>query len=115
MCLTLSAICVVVMSVAIFVETYFIYLVIAGGLILLGLVGVLVWNISIQKRAFKEVVETVEIAQENLPEEARNKLFGGNGETGIMKGLQNQNTMNLVQKQKQKMSNLWHYAKANKN
>ena len=49
-----------------------------------------------------------------MPEERRIKLFGGQGETGIMDGIQSRNTMYLVQKEKKKMSNLWTYAKVNK-
>ena len=114
LCLTLSAVCIVIMSIAIFVETYFIFLVIGGGIILAGLVGLTGYQIYLQKKAFKEVVDTVEVTQDNLPEEVKKKLFGGVGETGIMDGLQSKSTMNLVQKEKNKMSNLWYYAKINK-
>jgi hypothetical protein len=111
MCLTLAAVCIVVMSIAIFVEAYFMYLVIGGGIILVALVGFMIYNIYVQKKAFKEVVDTVEITQENLPDEKRSKLFGGKGQTGIMDGIQSKSTMDLVQKEKGKMSNLWMYAK----
>ena len=113
MCLTLSAVCIVIMSIAIFVETYFIYLVIGGGIILACLVALMIYQIYVQKKAFKEVVNTVEIAQENLSEDAKTKLFGGKGQTGIMDALQSKNTMDLVQKEKNKMSDLWTYAKVN--
>lgn len=113
MCLTLAAVCIVVMSIAIFVETYFIYLVIGGGVILLGLVGVLAWNIIIQKRAFKEVVDTVEITKENLSLEKKEELFGKNGQTGIMDSIQSHSTIDIVKKEKSKMSSLWSYAKTN--
>lgn len=109
--LTLSATCIVIMSIAIFVETYFLYLAIGGGVILLGLVGVLIYNIIIQKRAFSEVVNTVEIAKDNLSEENRNKLFGGKNETGIMDSIQRKSTMEEVKKEKNKISILWKYAK----
>ena len=49
--------CIVVMSIAIFVEAYFVYVVIGGGIILAALVGVFVYNIIIQKRA-KQYVKT---------------------------------------------------------
>lgn len=116
MCLTLSAVCIVVMSVAIFVETYFIYLVIFGGLILLGLVVAIIWNIIIQKRAFKEVVNTVEVVQDNMSEETKNILFGGKDRTGIMDSIQSPETMKLVKREKSKINSLWLYAKSrNKN
>ena len=109
-----AAACALILTISIFVEAYFAYLALIGGVILVGLVGVLIWNVVVQKRAFKEVVNTVEITQDNLPEERRIKLFGGQGETGIMDGIQSRNTMYLVQKEKKKMSNLWTYAKVNK-
>lgn len=111
MCLTLSAVCIVIMSIAIFVETYFIYLVIGGGIILLGLVGFLIWNIIIQKRAFKEVVDTVEITKNNLSLEKKAELFGKDGQTGIMDSIQSPSTISKVKEEKAKMSNLWGYAK----
>ena len=106
--------CALILTISIFVEAYFAYLALIGGIILVGLIGVLIWNVIVQKRAFREVVDTVEIAQDNLPEERRLKLFGGQGETGIMDGIQSKNTMYLVQKEKKKMSHLWSYAKVNK-
>jgi len=106
--------CALILTISIFVEAYFAYLALIGGIILVGLVGVLIWNVIVQKRAFREVVDTVEITQDNLPEERRLKLFGGQGETGIMDGIQSKNTMYLVQKEKKKMSHLWSYAKVNK-
>ena len=48
MCLTLSAVCIVIMSIAIFVESYFVYLAIGGGLILASLVGLMIYNIYVQ-------------------------------------------------------------------
>lgn len=110
-CLTLSAVCIVVMSVAIFVETCFIYLVIGGGVILAALIGLIIYNIVIQKKAFREVINTVEIAQDNMTIGSREELFGGRGETGIMDSIQSKNTMALIKKEKNKMSNLWSYAK----
>jgi hypothetical protein len=114
MCLTLAGVCIVVMSIAIFVETYFIYLVIGGGIILLGLVGFVIYNIIIQKRAFKEVVDTVEVAQSQMSDSARTRLFGGEEETGVMDTIQSPSTMELVKKEKAKMSNLWSFSKRKK-
>jgi hypothetical protein len=106
--------CALILAISIFVEAYFAYLALIGGVILLGLIGVLIWNVIVQKRAFKEVVDTVEITQDSLSDDAKLKLFGGQGQTGIMDGVQSRETMNMVQKQKNKMSNLWYYAKVNK-
>jgi ABC-type multidrug transport system fused ATPase/permease subunit len=117
MCLTLSAVCIVVMSMAIFIEAYFVYLAIGGGVILLALLGLLIYNVVSERmkaaKAIKEIVDTVEVTQEHLSDDDRIKLFGGRGKTGIMDGLQSKSTMELIQKQKNKLSNLWIYAKAN--
>ena len=117
MCLTLSAVCIVIMSMAIFIEAYFVYLAIGGGIILLALLGLLIYNVVSEKmkaaKAIKEIVDTVEVTQEHLSDDDKIKLFGGRGQTGIMDGLQSKSTMDLVQKSKNKMSNLWMYAKIN--
>jgi hypothetical protein len=117
MCLTLSAVCIVIMSMAIFIEAYFVYLAIGGGIILLALLGLLIYNVVSERmksaKAIKEIVDTVEITQEHLSDDDRIKLFGGRGKTGIMDGLQSKSTMELIQKEKSKMSNLWMYAKVN--
>jgi len=112
--LTGSAICIVICSISIFIQTYFIYVVIAGGFILLGLISLLVYNIIIKNKAFREVINTVEVTQDNLSLEDREKLFGGKGETGIMDTIQSRSTMNLIKKEKSRMSNLWEYAKNKK-
>ena len=109
--LTGAAICAVVCAISIFVQTYFIYVAIAGGLILLGLIGALVYQVIVKNKAFKEVVETVEVVQDNMPESTKTKLFGGAGETGIMDTIQSPSTMELVRKEKSKMDKLWSYAK----
>lgn len=110
-----AVMCATVLVIAIFVEKYFAYLAIVGGGIIIGLVGILIYNIIIRKRAFKEVVNTVEVAQDNMEEGTRDKIFGGKEETGIMDGIQSKSTMVLVKKEKNKMSNLWSYAKNKKN
>lgn len=110
-----AAACVVVMAMAIFVEAYFAYLAIFGGVIVIGLIGVVGYNMWVQKKALKECVDTVEVAKDNLAPETRNKLFGGNNETGIMDSIQSKTTMDLVKKAKIKISTgLWNYAKVHK-
>jgi len=111
MCLTLAGVCIVIMSIAIFVEAAFIYLVIGGGLILVSLVGFTIYNIFIQQKAFKEVVNTVEVAQDNMDPEVKERLFGADGETGVMDTIQSPETMELIKKEKSKMAGLWSYAK----
>lgn len=108
--LTLSAAAIVIMSVAIFVETYFIVVVIFGGIVLIGLIGALVYNIIIQKKAFSQVVETVEVAKTGLSSDKKIELFGDTGKTGIMDSVQSPETIKMVKKEKAKMS-LWNSVK----
>jgi len=108
--LTLSLVCIVVMSIAIFVSTYLIYIIIFGGIILIALIGLLVYNIIAQKKAFSQVVETVEIVKTGLSTDKKEELFGKDGQTGIMDSIQNPTTINLVKKEKSKML-LWNTMK----
>ncbi len=103
--------CAVVMAVAIFVKTYFMYLAIFGGVIIVALIGGLVYTVIIRKRAFKQVVDTVEVVKDNMPAETKTKLFGGEGETGIMDTIQTNATMKLIKAEKAKIGKLWDYAK----
>jgi len=114
MCLTLSAICIVILSLAIFLETFFIYFAIGGGCILAALVGFMIYNIYIKNRAFSEVINTVELTKEALPLSKKVELFGENGQTGAMDTIQSPKTMQMVSKEKSKMSSLWKYAKNKK-
>lgn len=103
--------CGLVMIIAIAVNKFILYLAIGGGILLLLMAGILLYNIYVKNKAFSEVVETVEIAQENMSEEARNKIFGGEGEQGVMKKVQSKETIDLVHKEKNKMGSLWNYVK----
>ena len=103
--------CGVVLIIAIFVNKYIVYLAIGGGVLLLIMAGLLLYNIYIKNKAFKEVVDTVEVAQDNMTEENIDKIFGKNGQTGIMDSIQSKSTMELVKKEKTKMASLWSYAK----
>ena len=85
-------------------------IIIFGGIVLIGLIGSLGWNIIVQKKAFSQVVNTVEVAKSALPVEKKTELFGGEGQTGIMDSIQNLSTMALVKKEKSKMS-LWNSMK----
>ena len=108
--------CGLVLIITIFVDKYIAYLAIAGGIILLLMVGILIYNIYIKNKAFKEIVKTVEITQDNLEESVRDKIFGKeDGENGLMRKIQSPSTEKLVKKEKSKIDNLWEYAKIYKN
>ena len=109
-----AACCGVILAIAVFVETYFVYLAIGGGVILAGLVGLVIYRIWMQKKALKETVDTVEVVKDNLSDETRTMLFGGEGETGIMDSIQSKTTIGLIKKEKEKIAKLWNYARVHK-
>ncbi len=106
--------CGLVLIIAIFVNMYIVWLAIGGGVLLLVMVAWLLYNIYIKNKAFSEVVETVEVAKTGLSSDKKAELFGGKDQTGIMDRMQSKSTMDLVSKEKSKMSNLWKYAKNKK-
>ncbi len=110
-----SGACGLILVLAIFVQKYMAYLAIGGGILLLLMVGVLIYNIYIKNKALSEIVRTVEVTQDNLEESVRDKLFGKeDGENGLMRKIQSPSTEKLVKKEKSKIDTLWEYAKNNK-
>ena len=105
--------CILVLTLASFVQVYFTYLAILGGCLLFLLLIGLIWNIIVQRKAFSQVVETVEVAKTGLSEDKKEELFGKNGQTGIMDSIQNPATIKMVSKEKKKMS-LWNSIKNKK-
>lgn len=106
--------CGIVLVIAIFVDMYIAWLAIGGGVLLLAMVGWLLYNIYVKNKAFKEVVNTVEVVQDNIPSETKDMLFGAKDKTGIMDSIQSPSTMDLVKKEKSKIDTLWLYAKNKK-
>jgi len=112
--ITGAAACGVVLVVAIAIETYFVYFAIAGGVLLIGVVGFLIYNVWVQRKALNEVVDTVEVTKDNLASDVKEKIFGAGDDNGIMKKIQSPSTMRIVKQTKSKLPNLWEYAKENK-
>lgn len=106
-----SAVCAVICAVAAFVDTYFVYMAIGGGIFLAACLGLAAWHIYIRQKALRECIETVEVAQDNLDPAKKEQLFGKDGEAGMMASIQSKSTMDLVKDFKGQMSNLWYYAK----
>ena len=105
--------CILILALASFVQAYFIYLAIIGGCLLLLLLIGLIWNIIVQKKAFSQIVETVEVAKTGLSVNKKEELFGKNGQTGIMDSIQSPETIKMVSKEKKKML-LWNSMKNKK-
>ncbi len=102
--------CGLVLIIAIFVNMYIVWLAIAGGVLLLLMVGWLLYNIYIKNKAFSEVVSTVEVTKTGLTLDKKAELFGKDGEIGLMNKIQSTSTIDLIKKEKAKMS-LWNSVK----
>lgn len=109
-----AAACGLILIVAIAVETYLIYFAIAGGILLVGVVGLLIYDAWTKRKALKEVVDTVEITRDNLTPEVKDKIFGAGDDNGLMKRIQSPSTIRIVERTKNRIPNLWIYAKENK-
>jgi hypothetical protein len=109
-----AAACGVILVVAIAIEAYFIYFAIAGGILLIGVIGILIYDAWEKRKALKEVVDTVEVTKDNLLPEVKEKLFGAGDDNGLMKKIQSSSTMRIVKNTKKKLPNLWDYARENK-
>ena len=103
--------CGMVLIIAIFVNMYIVWLAIGGGVLLLLMVGWLLYNIYIKNKAFKEIVETVEIAKNELSPESKIKIFGEKPKEGYAKKIQSSATESEVKKVKNKIPELWKYNK----
>jgi hypothetical protein len=100
-----------VLVISIALQKFFLYFALAGAGLLLMIIVILIYNVWIKNRAFTEVVNTVEVTQDKLAETDKKELFGGVGENGLMDKIQSKTTMDMVKKEKVKMSRLWDYAK----
>ncbi len=105
--------CGLVLVIAIFVDMYISWLAISGGILLIVMVGWLLYNIYIKNKAFKEIVDTVEVTKTGLTSDKKEEIFGKDGEIGLMNKIQSPSTINLVKKEKSKMS-LWNSMKNKK-
>ena len=94
--------CGLVLMIAIFVDKYITYLAIGGGVLLLIMAGILVYNIYIKNKAFSEVVSTVEITKQELSPESKIKIFGEKKKIGETKKIQSPSTEVEIKKIKLK-------------
>ena len=83
--LTGAAACIIIMTLAIAVGQYMMYIAIAGGIIVIGTLGVLAYQLFVQRRAISDNVWTQEVAKRNMPVDIREKIYGigkGKGQAG---------------------------------
>jgi len=87
--LTGSAICLVIMSISLFIQLYYIYIVIIGGLILVSLIVLIIYNVIAKNKAFKEVVQSFEVVK------------NGSDYKEKVNNIQSRKTIELVDKERQ--------------
>ena len=97
--------------VAITISKMAAYLAIAGAIILLLIMGFILWQLFVNRKTIFELVETVEVAKDNMPEDAKTKVFGDNKNPGLADKLQSTATKAVVKTEKSNLGNLWSYAK----
>lgn len=114
--LVLSISCIVILSIAFFVEAYLSYIALVGAGFFVLLIGMLIYYAFQQKRNFekernalKEVIHTVEITKYNLPKENKEKLFGDKDNNGVMDIIQSKETMEAIKQIRDEMPSLWKY------
>ena len=106
--LTAAGGCGIVLIIAIAVNKFITYLAIGGGVLLLVMAGILLYNIYIKNKAFSQVIETVEVVKNELSLESKIKIFGEKSKKGSTKKIQSPTTEFEVKKvkNKNKISNL---------
>lgn len=107
--------CLAIMVIAITVSQYLVYIAILGLIILVGSIGIVGYQIFVQKKAIKENIYTQELSKKMMPKEIREKIYGRDGETGEAGNIQSKSTQKLVKKNKQKIPNFWERLKRQEN
>jgi hypothetical protein len=109
--LTGAAACIVIMTLAIAVSQYMMYIAIAGGIIVVGTLGVLGYQLFIQRRAISDNVWTQEVAKRNMSEAIREKIYGTGEGKGQAGKIQSATTQKIIKNIKSKLPKGWHVTK----
>ena len=114
--LVLSISCVIIISLAFFVEAYLSYIALVGAGFFVLLIGMLIYyafqqkrNFEKERKALREVIHTVEVTKYNLPKENKEKLFGDKDNNGVMDIIQSKETMEAIKQIRDEMPALWRY------
>lgn len=81
---------------ATFAITFMTYLLIAGGVLLLAAIGFAVYELYVHRKAVTELVQTGELAKQNMAPQARAKVFGVGADGGRVQSVQSDSTQALV-------------------
>ncbi len=106
-----AATCIIIMTLAIAVGEYMMYIAAAGILAIVATLGVLGYQLFIQRRAISDNVWTQEVIKRNLPLDLKEKIYGGLNEKGQAGQIQSETTQRIVRSIKSKMPKGWHITK----
>jgi hypothetical protein len=109
--LTGAAACIIIMTLAIAVSQYMMYIAIGGGLIVLGTFGVLGYQLFIQRRAISDNVWTQEVAKRHMTDDLKEKIYGIGKDKGQAGAIQSATTQKIIKNIKDKLPKGWHVSK----
>jgi hypothetical protein len=109
--LTGAAACIVIMTLAIAVSQYMMYIAIAGGVIVIGTLGILGYQLLMQRRAITDNVWTQEVVKKHLPLDIKEKIYGSKNEKGHAGFIQSATTQKMIKNIKKKLPRGWQLLK----
>jgi hypothetical protein len=102
-----AASCLTIMTLAIAVGQYMAYIAIAGVLVIVASLGLVGYQMFIQRKAISDNVWTQEVVKRNLSTELREKLYGPPGESGQAGKIQSKSTQKIVKRIKRRLPKGW--------
>jgi len=112
--LTGAAACIIIMTLAIAVGQYMMYIAIAGGVIVIGTLGILGYQLFVQRRAISDNVWTQEVVKKHLPLDIKEKIYGAGKSRGHAGVIQSETTQRIVKNIKSKLPRGWKVIKDDK-
>lgn len=106
-----AAACLLIMTLAIGVGQYMTYIAIAGGVIVVGTLGVLGYQLLVQRRAISDNVWTQEVAKKQMSSDLKEKIYGNGKEKGQAGEIQSITTQKMIKNIKDKMPKGWNVMK----
>ncbi len=96
---------VLVLIIATTLKVYFLWVAIAGGVMLLLFMAFMAYNILTKNKAFKELVSGFEITKSKLSPDQKEELFGGTGDGNIGKigEAQSPATVEMIKRERNKI------------
>ena len=103
--------CVLIIALATAVSQYIMYIAITGVVIVIGTLGVLGYQLFIQRRAISDNVWTQEVAKRDMTTELREKIYGAGKDKGQAGLIQSETTQKIVKNIKSKLPSGWNVTK----